>query len=373
MSQEQSDKQWMLRALELAKKGVYTTRPNPHVGCVIVQDGLCVGEGFHERAGEAHAEVHALKQAGAQAVGATCYVTLEPCTHYGRTPPCMDALIEARVARVVIATCDVNPLVAGKSAARLREAGIAVTLGVCEAQARDLNASFFRRMQHHRPYVRLKMACSLDGKVALENGASKWITSEAARADVQSWRARACALVTGVQTIIQDNPRLNVRYDDWARYQIPSVSAQAVRSPIRVVLDTSARLTPDYDLFKIPTPIFLLSHQAYACHFPQHVRCLQVPLEPKTQRLCLVAVLELLAQEQINEVLIEAGGTLAGAFWQQGLCDELLLYQAPKILGSQAQNLLSIPSVQSMQDVETLTCIEQCTIGTDIRFRFAIK
>lgn len=362
------DQGWMRRALELARQGLWTTRPNPCVGCVIVKDNQLLGEGFHQRQGEPHAEVYALRQAGKAAQGATCYVTLEPCAHFGRTPPCADALIAAGIARVVVACTDSNPLVASQGLAKLRAAGIDVVEGVLGAEAYALNEGFFKRMQTGMPWVRLKMAASLDGKTALANGASKWITGAKARADVQAWRARSCAVVTGIGTLLADNPRLNVRYQDWAQQTETEVGAADLIQPLRVVLDTHARATPDLALFENQTPIALLSSAPYAHRFPEHVQCHVLPKQDG--RVCLQAALRLLGELQCNQVLIEAGSTLVGAFVAQGLWDELILYQAPKILGHQARSLFTLPEITSMQAIQPLVCTDQQTIGDDQRFLF---
>jgi diaminohydroxyphosphoribosylaminopyrimidine deaminase/5-amino-6-(5-phosphoribosylamino)uracil reductase len=364
----ETDRHWMHRALELARQGLWTTRPNPCVGCVIVKDQQLLGEGFHWRQGEPHAEVHALRQAGEQARGATCYVTLEPCAHFGRTPPCADALVAAGIQRVVVACTDRNPLVANQGLTKLRAAGIDVVEGVLRAKAQALNEGFLKRMQTGLPWVRIKMAASLDGKTALANGASKWITGAPARADVQAWRARSCAVVTGIGTLLADNPRLNVRYQDWAHQAVPEVREADFIQPLRVVLDTHARATPNLALFQSPTPIVLLSAKAYSHSFPEHVQCHVLPKH--ADKLCLVAALRFLGELQCNQILIEAGSTLAGALIDQGLWDELILYQAPKILGHQARSLFTLPDITSMQAVQSLVCTDRQTIGDDQRFLF---
>ena len=245
------DRSAMQRALTLAVRGLETTDPNPRVGCVIAQRGRIIGEGWHERAGEPHAEVAALRAAGSQAAGAAVYVTLEPCSHHGRTPPCVEALIAARVARVVIATDDPNPLVDGKGAAALRAAGIAVESGLLAQEATELNAGFFKRMRSGRPLVRVKLAMSLDGRTALANGESRWITGEAARADVHHWRARSSAILTGVGTVLADDPRLDVR--------LPGEAGGPRRQPLRVVLDTELRTPAAARLFEMPGEVLILT------------------------------------------------------------------------------------------------------------------
>ena len=322
----------MARALQLAARGLDTTSPNPRVGCVIVRDGTTVGEGWHARAGEAHAEVHALRQAGAAARGATAYVTLEPCSHFGRTPPCADALIEAGVARVIAAMEDPNPLVAGRGLARLRASGIAAAHGLLAEAAQELNIGFVSRMTRGRPWVRLKVAASLDGTTALHNGASQWITSEAARADGHAWRARACAVLTGVGTVLADHPRLDVR------------AVSTPRQPHVVVLDSHLQTPPDAPFFIAGRACWIYAagqfdteadRSAFATRRQTlEARGAAVALLPGADgRVDLKAVLHDLARRGVNELHVEAGHTLNGALLDAGLVDELLLYLAPTLLG----------------------------------------
>jgi diaminohydroxyphosphoribosylaminopyrimidine deaminase / 5-amino-6-(5-phosphoribosylamino)uracil reductase len=356
----------MQRALTLAARGLESTDPNPRVGCVIAQRGRIVGEGWHERAGEAHAEVVALRAAGAQAAGATLYVTLEPCGHHGRTPPCTEALIAARVARVVYATGDPNPLVDGRGAAALRTAGIVVEAGLLEQEATDLNAGFFRRMRQGRPLVRVKLAMSLDGRTALANGESRWITGEAARLDVHRWRARSSAVLTGVGTVLADDPRLDVRLP-----QEPGAGPR--REPLRIVLDSRLRTPEKARLFEVPGEVLILT----ALAAPDDARAARLSargariesLPAAGDHLALPAVIDRLGELELNEVLVEAGATLAGALLRQSLADELLLYVGPRLLGPTARALVNMPELRELQDAPAFTLLETQQVGEDLRLR----
>ena len=371
-----TDIEMMSRAIHLARKGRFTTAPNPCVGCVIAKDNQIIGEGFHAKAGEPHAEVHALKHASSHASQATAYVTLEPCSHYGRTPPCAKALINAGVKRVVVAMQDPNPQVAGKGIELLRQAGIQVDVGLLDTEAKALNVGFIKRMETGLPFVTIKLAASLDGKTALANGASKWITGKEARQDVQ--RVRAChdALVTGIQTVIADNPSLNVRYSELGSAK-ENVSEQMLLQPLRVVLDSKARLTVSEatNLFSIESSILLVSCKPYSTEqqasWPSHVSHLQCSFDGN-QRVDLNELLRYLGQS-INNVLVESGATLAGAFIEQGLVDNLILYQAPKILGATGRNLLNLPEYQHMDQIPSLTLIDERKVGADTKFVFSLK
>jgi diaminohydroxyphosphoribosylaminopyrimidine deaminase/5-amino-6-(5-phosphoribosylamino)uracil reductase len=353
----------MAHALRLAERGLYTTQPNPRVGCVIAQDARVVGEGWHQRAGEPHAEVFALRQAGELARGATAYVTLEPCAHHGRTPPCAEALIAAGVARVVIAAEDPFPQVAGRGIARLRAAGITVEAGLMRDAARELNVGFFSRIERGRPWLRVKLAMSLDGRTALANGESKWITGEAARADVQRWRARSSAILTGSGTVLADNPRLTVRLAD----DVPFTP------PLRVVLDRQRRTPAGSHVLDGSVPTVILHSATIDTALdeseaaPNAFDCVSVP--EQGDALDLNAVLALLAERGCNEVQVEAGPVLCGALFAAGLVDELLLYIAPLFLGDSARPLLHLPSLDDMADRWKLQLIEQRQIGSDWRLR----
>ena len=354
MRTAEDDIRYMAQALRLARFGLNTTSPNPRVGCVLVRDGQVIAEGWHQRAGEAHAEADALKRAGESARGATAYVTLEPCSHHGRTPPCADALIGAGVIRVVCATEDPNPQVAGKGIARLRDAGVEVRSGVLASEATELNAGFFSRMQRGRPRVVCKMAMSLDGRTAMASGESKWITGEAARADVQRLRARSCAVVTGAGTVLADDPRLDVR--------------EASRQPLRVVVDSALRTTAVARVLSPPGAV-LLAHatdpEAKAVALQAAgAMLLRVPGEDR--RVDLHALLAALADRECNEVLLESGATLAGAFAQAGLIDEYRFYMAPVLLGSSARPLLELPFTQMAERLALrVTAID--AVGDDWR------
>ena len=362
MQMTSQDIEWMTRALRLAARGLYTTTPNPRVGCVIVKNGQLVGEGAHLKAGEPHAEVHALRAAGEQARGATAYVTLEPCSHFGRTPPCADALVNAGVSRVVVAMQDPNPLVAGNGIARLQAQGIAVTVGVCEAQARALNPGFIQRMTQQRPYVRLKVAASLDGRTALANGDSQWITSAAARKDVHHWRAQSCAIITGIASILKDDSSLTVR------------EVKTVRQPLRVIVDSQLRIPVDAKVLQDGNALV-----AYAQGDAAKLEMLQVMgvrtlQAPNAQgQVDLAALMQALTALPCNEVLIEAGATLNGAFLQSGYVDELLLYYAPKLMGHTARGMFVLPELTQMSAVRDLNMLDVRQFGQDLRIQAKLQ
>ncbi|KGI78732.1 bifunctional diaminohydroxyphosphoribosylaminopyrimidine deaminase/5-amino-6-(5-phosphoribosylamino)uracil reductase RibD [Oleiagrimonas soli] len=350
----------MARALRLAERGLYTTQPNPRVGCVIAHGEEVVGEGWHERAGEPHAEVYALRDAGERARGATAYVTLEPCGLHGRTPPCADALIAAGVARVVMASEDTSQAV-GAGLQRLRDAGIVVEAGLMRDAARELNIGFFHRIERGRPFVRVKLAMSLDGRTALADGTSKWITGEAARHDVQRWRARSSAILTGSGTALADDPRLTVRLDD-----VPHVP------PLRVVLDRALRTPRGANLLDGSAPTLVL-HGPLATPDQRFdaVECAEVP-ETDTG-LDLDVVLGMLAGRGVNELHVEAGPTLCGALFAAGLADELLLYVAPVLLGDRARPLMALPPLDDMARRWQLAVLDRRVLGEDLRLRLRPK
>ena len=354
---------WMDEALSLARQSLGRTSPNPAVGAVLVKDGEIIGRGSHTYAQVKHAEILALEQAGDGARGATLYVTLEPCAHHGRTPPCADALVAAGVKRVVIAAEDPFPQVAGRGIARLREAGIAVETGLMRAAARELNIGFFSRIERGRPWLRVKLAMSLDGRTALANGESKWITGEAARADVQRWRARSSAILTGSGTVLADNPRLTVRLPD----------DQAFTPPLRVVLDRQLRTPAGSHVLDGSVPTLVLHAAALdetAVEGDAQADAFECVFVPESgDALDLSAVLGLLAERGCNEVQVEAGPVLCGALFAAGLVDELLLYVAPLLLGDSARPLLQLPSLDDMADRWRLQMIEQRQIGNDWRLR----
>ena len=354
-----ADHAMMARALRLAERGLYTTQPNPRVGCVLARDGEIIGEGWHQRAGEPHAEVFALRAAGERARGATAYVTLEPCAHYGRTPPCADALVEAGVAHVVAASEDPNPHTNGGGLRRLREAGIEVQVGLMGDAARELNRGFFSRMERGRPWVRVKLAMSLDGRTALGNGESKWITGDAARADVQHWRARSSAILTGAGTARADDPKLTVRLPE----QITS------HPPLRILLDAQLDALPaSANLLDGGAPTLVLHapdakprDQGYA-----RAELAAVPVDARG-RFDLAEAMRLLAQREVNELQVEAGPSLCGALFDAGLVDEMLLYVAPVLMGDQARPLLHLPPLAEMAGRKALRVVDQRRIGEDMR------
>ncbi len=355
----------MAEAIRLAARGRYSTHPNPNVGCVIVQQGEIVGRGWHQRAGEPHAEVYALREAGARARGADVYVTLEPCSHRGRTPPCADALIAAGVKRVLAASLDPNPEVAGRGLQRLREAGIAVESGLLATQAEQLNSGYLSRRRRGRPWVRLKLAASLDVRTAMASGESRWISAAAARQDVQHLRARSSAIVTGVGTVLADNPSMNVRLDAG---QLNGV--EPVRQPLRVVLDSQLRLPASANFVTLPGgKLVLTARDDQAAWRPLLAAGAEVALAPcaANGRLDPLAVLELLAEREINDVLLECGATLAGAFVGCGLVDELVLYLAPHLMGDTARGLLILPGLEQMSDRIELEWLDIRQVGEDLR------
>ncbi|NMG66328.1 bifunctional diaminohydroxyphosphoribosylaminopyrimidine deaminase/5-amino-6-(5-phosphoribosylamino)uracil reductase RibD [Azoarcus indigens] len=346
----------MARALALAEQGLDTTTPNPRVGCVLVRDGVIVGEGWHQRAGEPHAEIHALRMAGEAARGATAYVTLEPCSHFGRTPPCADALVDAGVARVVAAMEDPNPLVAGRGLARLRATSIIAESGLMEAQARDLNIGFVSRMTRGRPWVRLKAASTLDGKTALENGVSQWITGEAARRDGHRWRARACAVLTGIGTVREDNPQLTVR------------AVPCERQPLRILVDARLAIPSTARLLAGP-PILI----ATAGGNPAREAELRaaghevLPLPNAAGKVDLPQLFRALGERGLNEIHVEAGFKLNGSLLREGCVDELLLYLAPLLVGDAAQGLFNLAPLSALDQALRLDIRDLRQLGDDFR------
>ena len=357
-----ADHEYMSLAMRLAEQGLYTTTPNPRVGCVLVKKGQIIGQGAHLKAGEPHAEIMALREAEAHfptlIAGADAYVTLEPCSHFGRTPPCADALIKAGVKRVVVAMQDPNPQVAGNGLARLAASGIKTKHGLMEAQAQELNAGFISRMTKNRPFVRVKIAASLDGRTALANGESKWITSEAARQDVQHWRARSCAILTGIGTVLADDPQMHVR------------NIANARQPLRVVVDSQLRISPDANILKGGNTLI-----AYASDLENKTETLNqagaalINVEAGDGKVCLKQLLSHLAARGINEVMVEAGQILNGALLALNLVDEFVFYYAPTLLGSDGRSMLAIPTLQSMDDRTQLSLIDMRQFGQDIRIR----
>lgn len=358
------DRHYMGRALELARNGLYSTHPNPRVGCVIVRDAVVVGEGWHVRAGEPHAEVHALRQAGERAHGATAYVTLEPCSHHGRTPPCADALVQAGVARVVAAMQDPNPQVAGNGLLRLQNAGIAVESGVLEAEARALNPGFIKRMEHGLPYVRVKLAMSLDGRTAMASGESQWITGPAARSAVQRLRARSSVVLTGADSVLMDGARMTVRAAELCLDATTTASIEA-RPPLRLLIDGRLRVPLDAPFFAAgPALVVSCSAEHQARYTAAGHELLVLP--GNDGHVDLPALLGALAVRGINEVLVEAGARLAGAFARQGLVDEYQIFIAARFLGSQARPLLDWP-LTLMSEAPALKITDMRAVGDDWR------
>lgn len=395
-----TDAHYMARALQLARRGEFTSHPNPNVGCVIVRDGQIVGEGCHYRAGQPHAEIHALRMAGDKARGATVYITLEPCSHYGRTPPCCEALIAAEIKRVVVAMVDPNPLVAGQGLQRLNQAGIASSHGLMAAEAEQLNPGFLKRMRSGLPLVQLKLAASLDGRTAMAGGESQWITSPQARQDVQRFRALSGAILTSSATVLADNPALTVRwqqldpqsqahYPEWQHLDQQNFNQQhtdlkPLRQPIRVVLDRQQQLTEQHRIIHQPGQTWLVrgntldknntvtDQQNYSATAPQlvnvwqrsNVQQLTVPLH--NQQLDLAALLRTLGALQINSVWVEAGCRLAGALLQAQLVDELIIYLAPKLLGDNAMGLCTLPGLEQLASAPQFTFSQIRQLGPDL-------
>lgn len=358
MSFSSFDHECMALAMRLAAKGLYSTHPNPRVGCVIADAGKVLACGWHRAAGQAHAEILALAEAGSAARGSTAYVTLEPCSHHGRTPPCTEAMIEAGIRRVVVALADPNPAVDGRGIARLREAGVEVEGGLTEELARALNAGFVKRMAEGRPWVRVKCAQSLDGRTALKSGESRWISSPQSRRDVQHWRARSDALLTGIGTVVADDPRMTVRLGGDAR------------QPLRVIADSRFRIEPESRILQQPGRALVVGCAFNPMPRPlldRGIECLALP--GHGQQVDLPALLRALAEREINEVQVEAGSALCGALLDQRLVDEILLYQAPVLLGDQAPAAFRIGPLESMDERVHLEVLETVRVGPDWRIR----
>jgi len=352
------DEHYMRRALELASRGAWTTHPNPNVGCVICQNETIVGEGWHEKPGSAHAEIMALEDAGMQARASTVYVTLEPCAHTGLTGPCCNALVDAGVSRVVVAVADPNPLVNGRGMEYLRAAGIEVSVGLLEAEGRRLNPGFMSRFERGRPWVRLKLAASLDGRTATHSGDSKWITSPEARTDVQSLRASAGAILTGIGTVLADNPRLNVRV------------AGASRQPLRVIVDSSLRTPSDAEILRPPGNVLIAcvdSNSAGAGALQSQTNVELVALPGADGRVDPDRLLRELAGRNINDVHVEAGSELCGSLLQSGLVDETILYMAAKVVGTDGRGMFDMKRIDTMADARQLNIRTVRRIGPDIR------
>ena len=363
------DETWMLQALAIAKKGRYTTTPNPRVGCVILdKNGKKVGEGFHMQAGTPHAEVHALRMAGDKAAGGTAYVTLEPCSHYGRTPPCADALIAASLSRVVVAIKDPFEQVCGRGIAKLENAGIEVRVGVCETQARELIQGFLKRVACQKPFVTLKLAASLDGKTALSNGVSQWITGPEARKDVQRHRAQSCAVLTGSGTVIADDPSLLVRSEQAEFDDYPLAH---IRQPLRVIVDSENAVPSNRKMFQDGHPIWLVNAKSRP-HIPSQ-SVSQFTIGNDNGKVDLPRLMLELGSNDINDVWVEGGAGLAGALLEAGEVDQLIVYVAPKILGHHAMPLVQLPDITSLSDTVNLSLVNQETLGQDIKLTYRVE
>ena len=351
-----ADYGFMAQALRLAERGLYSTTPNPRVGCVIVREDVVVGEGWHRKAGEAHAEIHALQSAGSAARGATAYVTLEPCSHHGRTSPCAEALIEAGVSRVVAAMQDPNPLVSGRGLSMLVTAGIAADCGVLEADARELNVGFISRMTRGRPWVRMKLAASLDGKTALHNGASQWITGPPARQDGHRWRARACAILSGIGTVRNDDPQFNVR------------GVQTLRQPLKVIVDSHLGISPEAKLLKSGNALIVTTTEDAGRSDVLRKRGADIlNLPAGGGRVDLSSLMAELGRRGVNELHVEGGFRLNGALLAAGLVDELLLYFAPCLVGDAARGMFDLPALESLEGQRRLTIRDMRMVGADVR------
>ena len=351
-----ADREFMRQALELAERGLYTTTPNPRVGCVIVKDGAVVASGWHEKAGLPHAEVLALEAAGERARLATLYLNLEPCSHHGRTPPCADAIVASGIKRVVAGMQDPNPKVAGAGFAKLRAAGIEVEHGLMEDEARELNIGFVARMTRGRPWVRMKIAASLDGRTALANGKSQWITGEAARADGHRWRARACAVLTGFGTVRDDDPQLNVRGIDTSR------------QPLKIVVDSRFETSPGARLLKDGRTLV-----AGAVENQRKIAALRaagaetVVIPNEHGKVELFKLIQELARRELNEIHVEAGMKLNGSLLQAGVVDEVLVYLAPTLIGDSGRGMFSLPELTELSRVRSLRVREVERVGADVR------
>lgn len=364
MSFTPEDARFMARALELAQRGLYTTDPNPRVGCVIVKNGQIMGEGWHERAGGPHAEIAAMADTHQDHLfGATAYVTLEPCSHHGRTPPCAEALLQAGIGRVVVAMRDPNPLVAGEGIALLERAGIPVSEGLMQVEAQALNPGFISRMERHRPWVRVKLAASLDGRTALANGESKWITETPAREDVQRWRARSSAILTGVSTVLADDPSLNVR------------GLEIGRQPLRVVVDSHLRMPGAAQMLRLPgkTLVVTASEDHDKAQALRDAGAEVMFIRNQRHRIDLQALMTALGAHEVNELHVEAGATLCGALLHAGLVDELLLYLAPHLMGTHAHGMFNFPALETMDERIRLEIQDVRPVGHDWRFRCRVR
>lgn len=361
---DESDRDYMRRALGLAEQGLFTAHPNPRVGCVLVKDDVVVGEGWHQRTGEAHAEINALASAGTEARGSTAYLTLEPCAHDGKTPPCANALTEAGIARLVVAMEDPNPRVAGRGMEIVRSAGIDVIAGLLSAEAQQLNEGFVSRMSKGRPMVRMKIAASLDGATAMKSGESQWITGDEARGDVQRLRASSGAVLTGIETVLRDDPSLNVRDDSLG---------DEVLQPRRIVLDSQLRMPPTARMLTLPGETIVFCVHGGNRAALEGAGATVVEVDSIGNRPDLQAVMKYLAQIEVNDVLVEAGPVLAGALLTSGLVDELVIYQAPHIMGSETRGMTETPGLLDLDQRIVFEVVDSSSIGQDTRLTLKPK
>lgn len=368
----EQDQAFMQLAIELAKQGRFTTTPNPNVGCVLVKNGEIIGKGFHFKAGQPHAEVMALREAGENAKGATAYVTLEPCAHFGRTPPCALGLINAGVSKVIAAMKDPNPQVAGKGLAMLAEAGIETAVGLLEQDAELLNKGFLHRMRTGRPFVQLKLAMSLDGRTAMANGESKWITGEESRSDVQQERATSSAILSTSATVLTDDPCLNVRWEQLPLAVQQTYARENLRQPVRVILDFQHKIQPSRHLFSLASPIWLVSDKPRdLADFPDFVE--QLLIKTDENQTALSTLMKALGERQINSLWVEAGATLAGSLIEENLADELILYIAPKLLGDQARGLCKLPQLKQLNAAPQWALQSVSQVGEDLKTVYVRK
>ncbi|URJ27960.1 bifunctional diaminohydroxyphosphoribosylaminopyrimidine deaminase/5-amino-6-(5-phosphoribosylamino)uracil reductase RibD [Candidatus Blochmannia vicinus (nom. nud.)] len=370
------DKKYLKRALQLAWKGRFTTMPNPNVGCVIVHNNKIVGEGYHIRTGEAHAEIHALRVAGNLSKGATAYITLEPCSHYGRTPPCTSALINAGIKRVVVAMLDPHFYARGRGLHLLKQAGIEVRHNsLMLSEAESINRGFIKRIRTGLPWVKLKLAASLDGRTAMSSGESKWITSVQARQDVQHFRAESDVILSTANTVLADNPKLNVRWSCFSDEIKYIYANNKIRQPLRVIIDSTNRVLPTHRVIRYEGKILLVRLKKDHRNWPPTVEQLLLPSINYCghRRVNLRELMQYLAYREINNVWVEAGATFSGILLDIGLVDELILYQAIKFLGSDARPLCLLPNIKCLNDIKSFDLIDIKNIGPDIRLRLIPK
>lgn len=363
------DKMYLTRALQLAQKGRFTTMPNPNVGCVIVKNQQVVGEGYHVRAGEDHAEIHALRVAGHFSKGATAYITLEPCSHYGRTPPCTTALINAGIKRVVIAMLDPNPCVSGRGLSILKRSGIEVQHNIMLSEAESINRGFLKRVRTGLPWITLKLASSLDGRTAISSGESKWITSVQSRQDVQLFRAESDAILSTASTILIDNPELNVRWSFLPDEVKHVYTDTQIRQPLRIIIDSNNRVLPTHKIMQSQGKILLVRLKKDTQNWPTFVEQLLLSSinSNGVDYINLIELMKNLADREINNVWVETGATFAGVLVNSGLLDELILYQSMKFLGSDARPLCVLSNIQSFKDIKSFKLLDIKNIGPDLR------